>query len=340
MHKLSALYLRSALLAERQRLALREILRLFHQISISVVLLKGAALRVLVYKNPALRPMCDVDLLVRRSELKCAAQTLVAHGYSPRVPIAKQEFYEREHHHLAPLVSIDGLVVVELHSDLIPPAQRGRLLVTVDDIWQRAEAAPAVSLPAFVPCPAHLLLHLCLHSLRSHCIQPPLACLSDLSQSVSALDVDWQELVETACRWNAERYAYLGLMLAESFAPGGTPALVLSRLKASAGFRGAEHAAVLGAARYAVLRPVAHRRIPLWLQVELWSILMEPLGVVPKFLAAAKSIYNGLVRSSRAKFANFPEALMPYYALGVHPFFLLCRAVGAATKKRDASAKL
>jgi hypothetical protein len=50
------------------------------------IVLKGAALAVTVYEEPSLRPMTDLDLLLRRDDVPRALQALQAAGYETPVP--------------------------------------------------------------------------------------------------------------------------------------------------------------------------------------------------------------------------------------------------------------
>lgn len=99
--------------------ALTEILHLFKRQNIDVVILKGAALAHLVYAKPELRPMRDVDLLVKKSDLIMARDALIELGYT-----ADDEHisvFMGTHHHL-PNASkqVDSMKIsVEIHHDAI-----------------------------------------------------------------------------------------------------------------------------------------------------------------------------------------------------------------------------
>ncbi len=61
-------------------------LRALAAASVPAIVLKGAALLETVYENIALRPISDVDLLVRRADLTVARQVLERLGYqAPRL---------------------------------------------------------------------------------------------------------------------------------------------------------------------------------------------------------------------------------------------------------------
>ena len=56
------------------------------QLKIPVVVLKGAALATTLYPDPALRPLSDIDLLVRREHLDAAVQAVKSLGYRQPYP--------------------------------------------------------------------------------------------------------------------------------------------------------------------------------------------------------------------------------------------------------------
>jgi hypothetical protein len=58
-----------------------EILRIFNDNNIKVVLLKGLALEISVYANAGLRQMTDIDILLDRSNNKKANKILIENGY-------------------------------------------------------------------------------------------------------------------------------------------------------------------------------------------------------------------------------------------------------------------
>ncbi len=101
-------------------LKLEKILSVFFDQKIPVILLKGAALAPLVYRGIALRPMADLDLLIRRSDLSSAEGALCQLGYVPDEAYQSREWYEQHHHHLVPYVARDGSATVELHHHCVP----------------------------------------------------------------------------------------------------------------------------------------------------------------------------------------------------------------------------
>ena len=98
--------------------ALSDILVAFEVAGIPVLVLKGAALAHLVYPQPGLRPMRDIDLLVKPDDVAHARRLLGQLGFT--LPPTPMHGIPADHHHLAAIKRvIDGLSVsIELHHAL------------------------------------------------------------------------------------------------------------------------------------------------------------------------------------------------------------------------------
>lgn len=134
---------------------------------IDVILLKGAALAERVYGNIALRPMCDIDLLVRKADVRQALALLQDAGYrvggSEVAPETKLEF-ENE----VLLQNPDRPDwVVELHWSLFDSPYYQAYL-SEDILWAAAEPAVIEGSAVYVLSPEHELLHLSGHLMLHH----------------------------------------------------------------------------------------------------------------------------------------------------------------------------
>ncbi|OGV89367.1 MAG: hypothetical protein A3K19_20370 [Lentisphaerae bacterium RIFOXYB12_FULL_65_16] len=116
----------------------RELRNLLAAQGVPVALLKGLHLASAVYANPTVRPIGDMDLLLRRADLATAREALLNAGYRIPVPHAwQQRRFERDHHHLAPMVRADSGIWVELHWHILPNGTPGR--PDIEGIWARTE---------------------------------------------------------------------------------------------------------------------------------------------------------------------------------------------------------
>ncbi|MDX1614270.1 MAG: nucleotidyltransferase family protein [Candidatus Promineifilaceae bacterium] len=156
--------------ATHNLLALRElvqILNAFDQAQIPLFVLKGGALTPLLYDNPALRPMVDLDLLIAFNELDEAEHVLNQLGYKAKEPLPfknEQGLFWNELHLIKPGL---GTMSVELHWRLLNNPYYARRLA-IEELSARAHSfsfeglsVPTLSLEDHV-------LHLCSHHAYHH----------------------------------------------------------------------------------------------------------------------------------------------------------------------------
>ena len=115
---------------------LTEILQTLRQRRRSVIVLKGAALAETVYPNRALRPMSDLDLLVRKEELDEVEGLLAAVGYS--CECSSQKIVCTHHYHLGFRKRLSPAMTVscELHWQLERPTRP--FSIDINGVWDRA----------------------------------------------------------------------------------------------------------------------------------------------------------------------------------------------------------
>jgi hypothetical protein len=138
------------------------LLSTFARGGIPVIALKGLALAETIYPNPALRPMEDLDLLVRPADLPAAVRLLEQAGY-------------REAWHGFPdFQRADGLVDVDLHTALLHegeiPTRLEAQAIETEALWTAAQPATIAGQPGLILSPAHQLYHLCQHLCYHHAL--------------------------------------------------------------------------------------------------------------------------------------------------------------------------
>jgi hypothetical protein len=113
---LQGLYLRYRHANRVRSQVLSDILAAYQDAGIQALVLKGAALAHLLYPEPGLRPMSDVDLLVKKTEARRAQELLTRLGFHAPLPPADRLPGK---HLLTATRSIEGLTTsVELHHNL------------------------------------------------------------------------------------------------------------------------------------------------------------------------------------------------------------------------------
>jgi hypothetical protein len=115
--KLQGLHLRHHHANQVRTGVLRDILSAYHAAGVPVLVLKGAALAHTVYPEPGLRPMSDLDILVREGDL-CRAQSLLT-GLGFDAPLPAGPALAHRHLALAAL-QVEGISIqVEIHHKLL-----------------------------------------------------------------------------------------------------------------------------------------------------------------------------------------------------------------------------
>jgi len=233
MDRLARLYYEQAALNGRRLAALGKILEACARVTIPVIVLKGAAIAERIYGNIALRPMQDLDLLVRRQDLE-ATDCLLRHlGYVPDESEQAREWYGGDdHHHLSPYSSADGRVVVEVHRHIV--TRTPTISIPIEDLWQRAR--PLRGVGALALCPEDLLLHLCLHVSLGHEFSFGLRPMCDISETIRYYGdrIDWEQVVQGAGQWGIGKYVYVTLRLARDLVNAAVPEQVLHSLRPEA----------------------------------------------------------------------------------------------------------
>lgn len=160
--KLAALAFRHADASRIRTRALLEIAGRLNRHGINVLVLKGAALAHLIYDDPALRPMRDIDILVAPEQLNRASALVSELGYeatSGNPPL-------RDHHHL-PTVSrtMDRLLVsVEIHYNALTRDNIGS--IRVGSLTEPAREFAVADATLLTLGHIDMLRHLCRHILE------------------------------------------------------------------------------------------------------------------------------------------------------------------------------
>ncbi len=196
-HLLMGLYLRHRHANAVRERVLGEILRACQSAGIDILVLKGAALAYLVYPQPALRPMRDIDVLVQESDGERTQATLASLGFDTR-----QDAFGKlpaGHHHL-PIASqrVDGLnVSVEVHTNLFPSTRYYRSM-RYEDLIGQAAAFQVDGCTANTLGYEEMLWHIYRHALGPPLLLSPLRFihLADLASLVDkfAAQLDWEKL--------------------------------------------------------------------------------------------------------------------------------------------------
>ncbi len=171
------------------------VLQSFHQLGIETVILKGAALAPLYYKDRGLRPMLDFDILVHPKDVPHAIELLGRLGWHnsklDRAPLDlvirfghALEFFDRNKQQL------------DLHWHVL----REACWPGADDaFWAASEPMDLDGVPTRRLSPTDELLHTAVHGVSWNVV-PPFRWVADavMILNSSAAEIDWNRLVTQA----------------------------------------------------------------------------------------------------------------------------------------------
>ena len=209
-------------LSENQRMfaQIADLLDAFRCAGIETMLLKGAALILLHYKDPGLRPMVDFDILVPAAKAAAAIKTLSELGWTSTItrlkgfseikPLARlgwtpgarpmedftQIYFSVRHAH--EFVGPEGFVC-DLHWRMFPSDVD---LNADQEFWQGSVKTKVDGTPAFAPNPTDLLFHVCVHGVKWNLL-PPLRWFADAATIMNnpETEINWDRLIALARRY-------------------------------------------------------------------------------------------------------------------------------------------
>jgi Uncharacterised nucleotidyltransferase len=207
---------------------LRNVLRAFREQQIEVVVLKGAALAEPVYPNRALRPMSDLDLLVKKEKLTEVETKLLDMGYILQDRGKGKEFYQERHYHW--VFSKKPDLDIEIHWHVKRPTSAFE--INIDELWKSTQAVKVASVGALILSPEVLLLYLCQHSWK-HSLNGGMRPFIDIAQTTRfyASEINWQEVARLSAQWQMNPCAFLGFSLARDLLDARIPESCLKELR-------------------------------------------------------------------------------------------------------------
>jgi hypothetical protein len=227
------------------------------------VALKGAFLARFAYAEPGLRPMRDLDLLLRPEQAVRAFELLRAHGYRAMFE-GSPEAYFADRIHLPPLIGPGG-ISIELHHRLTPP---GRQSADFENgLWTRSISEEVGGAGIAFLCPEDSLLHLCIHATLDHQLDLGPLALEDMALLVERYAIDWPGFIGLVSGGNWQRCVLSALYLARRHLGAKIPDEVIDALGG-----GADEQAWLEAAEYLLFSdPEDHKLLDYDVQEILYS---------------------------------------------------------------------
>lgn len=195
--EIQGLYLRHKHAYQVRLQVLNEVLTAFRAANLQLLLLKGAAVSFLAYPEPYLRPMRDIDMLVRKSEARRAQELLNDLGFE--APLPEGDTLPDKHLAIATR-RLEGMKIsLEIHHNLfndyhpafmeLESLSAAPLAFTIDGLEQTA---------AYTLGYEDMLWHLCQHVAYHANVWEPirLVWVADIVGFAErfAYQIDWQRI--------------------------------------------------------------------------------------------------------------------------------------------------
>jgi len=216
---------------------LEKLLEAIRNAGFQVIVLKGAVLAEKIYRNLALRPMTDVDLLVKKEDMWRLYEQLKILGYKPSdISVDDIDFsstYLTTIDYRSPSSNSPSFHIHWHFVNSTIPNESYIKNIKIEDIWRDAEKTKIADVETLVMAPHHLLIHLSEHALRVTHSLSKLSLLCDIDEAVNSYkeDLDWERLIKESLKFNLNRMVYPSLYFTSKFLETRIPEYVLSKLR-------------------------------------------------------------------------------------------------------------
>ena len=190
---------------------IKSVLLEFNKENIDVIPLKGVYLADKYYKNPVTRTMCDIDLLVKKEDVRKSLEILNKIGFKSSKEY-DYDFWLNNQKHIPAYYSKNN-ISIELHATLLPEGRYSlkNVNIDLDNIWSSCAETCLCKQKSFRMSTENLILHLCIHIAEDKFKQKILQLL-DIYQIIQNENINWQRLVSKSKEWNAEKILYSTLV--------------------------------------------------------------------------------------------------------------------------------
>ncbi len=204
---------------------LASVLTAFRNRRVEVITLKGTALAEILYGNPALRTVSDMDLLVHPADVPLSASILKEMGYEK---LASRSQWEHPFHEVPYFKQAVFPLFIEIHWDLADPKL---VSIPTQEIWRRAQPMELQGLSILVLSPEDNLLFLAQNLFKqdTHLLKS-LCDVAELLKKYAPV-LDWDYIEESALSWQVDAAVYFSLRETRDILGAPVPVSPLKALK-------------------------------------------------------------------------------------------------------------
>ena len=202
---------------------IKNLLRILSDSKIDVILLKGAYVAERFYKKSALRPMCDIDILIKKKDINRMLELLMENGY--KIKNIEEANSHRMLH--SPGVTTKSGILIEPHWDISPSLIFSwKKSVDIDKVWksvipEKLFGTEIVALPVEYLI-IHLSVKIVIDNFRGQLLQ-----LYDIALILQQSKLNWNSLFSIAKEWNSVKDVFCILQLSKVLFQANVPNDVL-----------------------------------------------------------------------------------------------------------------
>jgi hypothetical protein len=268
---------------------------LFHQLDelvaslnekkIPVILLKGAHLAEFVYRDISLRPMSDIDIMVKEEHLTEAVQVAFEMGYHLMSDhIREKKSNKNVHYAIAPdvkhfetLCHTKTKCVIEIHCSIASEVSPFR--ISPSELWQNSQQTSLNKKQVFLLSPEDMIIHLSLHASYDDMFGYGLGALYDIAITIQYYNnrIDWKKLWRRSVQWRTNKCLCVSLYFAKQWFQINFPAEMLEKFRINKMVRIAEERV------FRASKIVDHHFIPKRIRIKLREMIRHVKGRAASF---------------------------------------------------------
>ena len=267
-------YLATAALGALKLENLREISRAMEQADLEIMPIKGMAYALMYGSGGPVRPMADIDILVRERDYGRAIKIMKGLGY-------EDKFYSPVSHaptHNERAMSRDGQLV-EIHRAFVVP---GRIAVDYDGLFERSRPLVSEGVRCRVLSAEDGFLYHCFHAALHEFAVGGLRTMTELLDLLENHPPDMEVAAKRARQWGTLRMTWSAMRIASLCFPG--------RIDSGAVSMFAPCPAVRTMLEHVVIRPslglmMEPAKLPRPIQLARKALLMDRWYLAPAYFA-------------------------------------------------------
>ncbi|MFA6358400.1 MAG: nucleotidyltransferase family protein [Candidatus Omnitrophota bacterium] len=180
------------------------------QSEIEIIPLKGIILHKTLYPDAGLRPMIDIDILIREENLFQAEKYILQLGYQKQLKNLPENYWKMYQAHFS-FYNSSKKIILELHWQLAPPRPN---VLDLTNVWENSQIQIIDQVPVLSLSPEDTLLSLWLHIGKNITSLQHLKLknLCDIHELITQHnnDLNWDYLAKKIGYWKIKRlFSYL-----------------------------------------------------------------------------------------------------------------------------------